>query len=201
MKSFEEYCQSLDDEQRIFFERRENQFRGQKVEKARIMQPSTLMKAVAATLLNQPNRSARDYRGITAEYQDKLFLDEHDVRLYHAACYLHYRLDYLWRNQKLDSALKIYRFYFMAAIGKKIIGNGDVFARRRQDIEAISAQIVDLAGNETRLKAAIEKILQLLNSRIAATDTGTRERLRDAIRSETFAKAFDRDLADETIPL
>lgn len=66
MKNFEEYCQSLDDERRIFFERSENQFRGQKVEKARIMQPSTLMKTVAATLLNQPNRSARDYRGITA---------------------------------------------------------------------------------------------------------------------------------------
>lgn len=201
MKSFEEYCRSLDDEQRIFFERRENQFRGQKVEKARIMQPSTLMKAVAATLLNQPNRSARDYRGITAEYQDRLFLDEHDVRLYHAACYLHYRLDYLWRNTKLDSKLKIYRFYFMAAIGKKIIGSGDVFARRRQDIEAISANIVGLAGNEVRLKTVIEKTHDLLQVRIAATDTGTRERLRDAIRSETFAKAFDRDLAAATIPL
>ncbi|MEC3911021.1 AIPR family protein [Sphingobium sp. CR2-8] len=201
MKSFEEYCQSLDDEQRILFERRENQFRGQKVERARIMQPSTLMKAVAATLLNQPNRSARDYRGITAEYQDKLFLEEHDVRLYHAACYLHYRLDYLWRNQKLDKDFKIYRFYFMAAIGRKIIGNGDVFARRRQDIQAISAKIVDLAADEARLKATVEKTHDLLKARIAAADTGTRERLRDAIRSETFAKAFDRDLANETIPL
>lgn len=201
MKSFEEYCQSLDDEQRIFFERRENQFRGQKVEKARIMQPSTLMKAVAATLLNQPNRSARDYRGITAEYQDKLFLDNHDVRLYHAACYLHYRLDYLWRNQKLDNSLKIFRFYFMATIGTKIIGNGDVFTKRRQDIEVISAKIVGLAGDELRLKAAIEKTHNLLKKRIANTDTSTREKLRDAIRSETFANAFDQDLAKETIPL
>ncbi len=192
MKSFEEYCKSLDDEQRIFFERRENQFRGQKVEKARIMQPSTLMKAVAATLLNQPNRSARDYRGITAEYQDRLFLDEHDVRLYHAACYLHYRLDYLWRNQKLDNALKIYRFYFMAAIGKKVIGDGDVFTRRRQDIEAISAKIVALAGAETRLKAAIEKTHDLLLARIAATDTSTRERLRDVIPT---AETSDSDRA------
>jgi hypothetical protein len=201
MKSFEEYCQSLDDDHRIFFERRENQFRGQKVEKARIIQPSTLMKAVAATLLNQPNRSARDYRGISAEYQSKLFQDDHDVRLYYAACYLHYRLDYLWRNQKLDNGLKLYRYYLLAAIGRKVIGNGDVFSRRKQDIEAISQRIVTLADSEHRLKATIEKIYKVLTNRIAATDASTRERLRDAIRSEAFAKAFDRDLIDEDIPI
>lgn len=201
MKSFEEYCQSLDDDHRIFFERRENQFRGQKVEKARIIQPSTLMKAVAATLLNQPNRSARDYRGISAEYQSKLFLDDHDVRLYYAACYLYYRLDYLWRKQKLDNGLKIYRYYILAAIGRKVIGNGDIFARRKQDIEAISQRIVTLADNEHRLKATIEKVYKVLQKRVSATDASTRERLRDAIRSEAFAKAFDHDLVDEDIPI
>lgn len=199
MKSFEEYCLSLDDEHRIFFERRENQFRGQKVEKARIIQPSTLMKAVAATLLNQPNRSARDYRGISSEYQNKLFLDDHDVRLYYAACYLHYRLDYLWRNQKLDSALKIYRFYFMAAIGHKVLGGGDIFGRRKQDIESGTQRIINLADDEARFKPVIESVHKLLVRRIALTDTSTRERLRDAIRSETFAKAFEKDLAGEEL--
>lgn len=89
----------------------------------------------------------------------------------------------------------------MAAIGKKVIGNGDVFMKKRQDIEAISAKIVSLAGDENRLKMAIEKTHDILRARIAATDTGTRERLRDAIRSETFAKAFDKELAGLTIPL
>lgn len=200
MKSFEEYCQSLDDEHRIFFERRENQFRGQKVEKARIIQPSTLMKAVAATILNQPNRSARDYRGITAEYQNKLFLDDHDVRLYYAACYLHYRMDFLWRNQKIDNALKIYRFYLMAAVGQKVIGSGDVFARKRQDIENASNKIIAIADSEANLRSVMDSVYTVLQRRIAATDTSTREKLRDAIRSEAFAKAFDRDLFAEKIP-
>ncbi len=206
MKNFEEYCKSLDDERRIFFERRENQFRGQKVEKARIMQPSTLMKAVAATLLNEPNRSARDYRGITAEYQDKLFLDEHDVRLYHAACYLYYRLDYLWRNQKLDNELKLFRFYFMAAIGKvalgeRRIGISNVFALKRQDIEAISEKIVSLAGSENRLRKVIQEIYDLLEILINKANITTREQLRDTIRSESFAKAFDEVLAVNPISL
>ncbi|MGH6753228.1 MAG: hypothetical protein ACREDP_13770, partial [Bradyrhizobium sp.] len=48
------------------------------VERTRVMQPSVLMKAVAACLLFQPQRAARDYRGILSEYAKTIFLDEHD---------------------------------------------------------------------------------------------------------------------------
>jgi hypothetical protein len=201
MKSFEEYCNSLDDDHRIYFERRENQFRGQKVEKARIIQPSALMKAVAATLLNQPNRAARDYRGISLEYQDKLFKDEHDVRPYYASCYLHYKLDFLWRNQRIDSSLKIYRYYLMAAIGRTAFGSGDVFSKRKSDIEQISDRVIRFCDNETVMKSVIEKIGRALNRRISSMGIDAREKLRDTIRSETFAKAFDSDLTNEGIRL
>lgn len=70
MKSFEEYCRGLDADNIIYFERRENQYRRQNVERTRVMQPSALMKAVAAALLAQPHRAARDYRGILAEGAD-----------------------------------------------------------------------------------------------------------------------------------
>ena len=199
MKSFEEYCESLDTEHRIFFERRENQYRGQKVEKARVIQPSTLMKAVAATILNQPNRSARDYRGITAEYQDRLFLDDHDVRLYYAACYLYYKIDYLWRNQKIDSTLKIYRFYILAGIGRKIVRVNNIFAQKRQDIEAAANGIIAICDDEAALRLAVEKIAIILQRRVGMLDASTRERLRDAIRSESFAKSFDADLGGEKV--
>ena len=195
MKNFEEYCNSLDDDHKIYFERRENQFRGQKVEKARIVQPSTLMKVVAATLLNQPNRSARDYRGITSEYQAKLFQDDHDVRPYYAACYLNYKLDFLWRNQKLDASFKIYRYYLMSAIGNKIGGRGDIFGRSRADQGLISDRIIQLCDDEIKLKAFLVAVYNTLERRVNSMAIQGRERLRDTIRSETFAKAFDGDVS------
>ena len=201
MKSFEEYCKSLGEEYRIFFERRENQYRGQKVERARIIQPSALMKSVAATLLNQPNRSGRDYRGIIAEYQDRLFQDDHDVRLYYSACYLQYKLDYMWRNQKIDAALKIYRYYILAAIGKKAVAGGDVFNKKKSEIEKIVQKIVTFAEDESRFKSAVEKIEKILVNQLAQFDTDTRERLRDVIRSESFAKSFDIELAKTSLPV
>ncbi len=196
MKNFEEYCISLDEDHKIFFERRENQFRGQKVEKARIVQPSTLMKVVAATILHQPNRSARDYRGISAEYQDRLFQEDHDVRLYYAACYLNYKLDFLWRNQRLDSGLKIYRFYILSGIGSKVLGSGDVFSKKKSDIENAANSLILLCDDENRLKAAINNVSAVVESRVKALGTETsRERLRDAIRSESFAKFFESELS------
>jgi AIPR protein len=201
MKNFEEYCKSLGEEHRIYFERRENQYRGQKVERARIMQPSVLMKAVAATLLNQPNRSGRDYRGIIAEYQDRLFQEEHDVRLYYSACYLQYRLDYMWRNQKIDSSLNIYRYYLLAAIGKKAVSGGDVFNKKKSEIETIVRKLIEFADDELKFKTAVGKIEKLLTAQVAQFDTETRERLRDVIRSESFAKSFDAELAKISLPV
>lgn len=201
MKNFEEYCRSVEDDRKIFFERRENQFRGQKVEKARIVQPSTLMKVVAATLLNQPNRSARDHRGISAEYEKRLFLEDHDVRLYYASCYLNYRLDYLWRNQKLDSSLKIFRYYILSAVGIHAVPRKDVFSLKKSEIENSVSYILQLAEDELRLKAAIDYIYSMLSDQIDDLEIVGRERLRDAIRSETFAKSFHSTLTASDIDL
>lgn len=194
MKNFEEYCRSLDDDHKIFFERRENQYRGQKVERARIVQPSTLLKAVAATILNQPNRSARDYRGITAEYAAKLFLDEHDVRPYYAACFLYYRIEYMWRNQKLDSNLKIFRYYLMAGVGKKVFAGHNLFNQKKNEIASFHDTIVKLCDDEARLKSVLEDIGHVLTKSVSSIGAPSRERLRDAIRSESFAKAFEADV-------
>jgi len=201
MKNFEEYCRSVEDERKIYFERRENQFRGQKVEKARIVQPSTLMKVVAATLLNQPNRSARDHRGISAEYEKRLFQEDHDVRIYYAACYLNYRLDYLWRNQKLDSSLKIFRYYILSAIGSRLIPRKDVFSLKKSEIESAFSHLLLLAEDELLLKSAIDYIHSVLSDQISELEISGRERLRDAIRSETFAKSFDATLSEDNVYL
>lgn len=157
------------------------------------------MKAVAATLLNQPNRPARDYRGISAEYQARLFQDDHDVRPYYAACFLNYKLDFLWRNQRLDNALRIYRYYLLSVIGHSAFGGRDVFAMKKTDIETASNRLIQLGDDEQKLKEVLQKVHAILQARVTSLNIGTRERLRDAIRSESFAKSFDADLQSAKI--
>ena len=61
MKNFEVYCSTLSDEEKLFVERRDSQYRETDVEKARIIKLRNLMKAVAATLLFVGNKAGRSY--------------------------------------------------------------------------------------------------------------------------------------------
>lgn len=200
MKSFEEYARSVDSEEVIYFERREHQYRGQNVERVRIIQPSVMMKALAATILFQPHRAGRDYRGIISEYENKLFQEDHDVRIYHAACYLYYRLEFLWRNQRIDGRYRVYRYYIMCAIGMVITQAADVFSMKKAKIEKVSKNIVSLSKNEDKLKLAVLDTISIIDRQLKETTSSSQEKVRDTIRSETFSNAFRDSIKQNSIP-
>jgi hypothetical protein len=190
MKSFEEYCRNLDQEDVIYFERRENQYRNQDIERTRIMQPSVLMKAVAACLLFQPQRAARDYRGILSEYADTIFLDNHDVRIYHAVCYLYYRLEFLWRNQRIENRYKTFRYYILAGIGLSMTKAANVFGMKKAKLAGTAEEIIKLCKDEEALKTAVIGVVSIVEERLKEMNVATQERIRDTIRSETFSTTF-----------
>ncbi|WP_225124290.1 MULTISPECIES: hypothetical protein [unclassified Bradyrhizobium] len=190
MKSLEEYCRNLDPEEIIYFERRENQYRNQDIERTRIMQPSVLMKAIAACLLFQPQRAARDYRGILSEYEDTIFLDDHDVRIYHAICYLYYRLEFLWRNQRIENRFKTFRHYILAGIGLHMTRASNVFSMKKAKLAATADAIIKLCKDEEGLKTSVINVVSIIEIRLKEMGITTQERVRDTIRSETFAATF-----------
>lgn len=187
VKNMEEYCQSIDDQLKVFVERRENQYQREEIERARIMQLPVIMKAISATLLKQPNRSARDYKKIYNENKDVIFQEDGDVRLYHSIAYLYYRLEFLWRNQKIDSSLKIYRYYIVWAVYVTITEGVDVLqVRKPNQIAGIAKSIVDTVADEEKFKAMVKDVSKKLTMIAGQLSTENREKLRDTIRSDTF---------------
>lgn len=185
VKNLEEYCNSVDNQLQVFIERRENQYQREEIERARIMQMPTLMKAVSATILNQPNRSARDYKKIYKENKHIIFHDDDDVRLYHAIAYLYYRLEFLWRNQRIDNSLKIFRFYIIWAVFTHITSGAD-FSRpqKASKIGSQAQDIISIVSDEEKFK----KLVKDLSAKrtFFAGKTDSREKFRDTIRSDTF---------------
>ncbi|NDW05151.1 AIPR family protein [Jiella pacifica] len=194
MKNFEEYCRSLDAEEIIYFERRDNQYRNQDIERTRIMQPSVLMKAVAACLLFQPQRAARDYRGILSEYDKVIFLDDQDVRIYHAVAYLYYRLEFLWRNQRIDNGYKTFRYYILAGIGLKLSEGENTLTMKKGKLTTLATSFISLCKDEDRLKSAVTSVVGVVQERLLEMSVSSQERIRDTIRSETFAVQFKQNL-------
>ncbi|WP_417480169.1 AIPR family protein [Maricaulis maris] len=193
MKSFEEYASSTSADEVIYFERRENQYRGQDVERVRIVQPSTMMKALAAVVLYQPHRAGRDYRGIVSEYEKKLFHDDHDVRIYHAACYLHYRIEFLWRNQRLNTDLKVYRFYILTAIGLVVTQGENLFSLKASKVEKVVGKLLDIAKDELLfcdIAVKASNMVRKVQSKIGPVSS---DKARDTLRNEAVANQFKSD--------
>jgi hypothetical protein len=190
MKDLEEFCRAQSEEQRIFIERRENQYRAESVERTRVFKPSELVKSVAAMFMFQPHRAARDYRGIRKEYSSRLFQTDHSVRLYHAAAFANYRLDFAIRNRRVDRSWGIYKYYVLFMLGKELSKNDDVFSLSSKKQDQVAAGIIEVASDEERLVKKFTKSAEVLDGLIKAAKLDTREKIRDFIRSESVTSTY-----------
>jgi hypothetical protein len=191
MKNLEEYCREQEEDQRIFVERRENQYRDDSIERKRICKPRDLVKSIAAMFLFQPHRAARDYRGVAKEFADKIFQEQHSVIPYHAAAFAIYKLDFAVRNAKVSAAHGIYKYYVLSAFGHQFSQGKSIFSQTKRDQEKIGRAIIDVLQDETKLVAGFKKVAHVLDELIQKQGITEREKIRDYIRGDGVCKVFD----------
>jgi len=188
MKNLEEYARKAPDQKHIYLERRENQYRSDSIEKARIVQMQPFFKAVTAALLAHPHRAARNYRNEIKDVAVKLFDEKQDVRPAYAAAYLHYRMEFLWRNQRIDPDTKIYRYFIMDAVAKAVLGDTEFAKLIPKERIKFASALVALASDEEKMTEIVDRVTEALDNKLAELQIAedSRERLRDTIRSESF---------------
>ncbi|MFW2348876.1 AIPR family protein [Qipengyuania sp.] len=189
MKNLEEYARKASGDRHVFLERRENQYRSETVERARIVQMQPFYKAYTAALLGLPHRAARNYRNEIDSRDEIIFAEEADVRPAYAAAFLHYRMEFLWRNQKIPADTKIYRYYIMDAASRQVLGGRAFMTLKPASKVKFASELSDLAADEKRMKKLVSSVDKRLDRQVAGLGIGedSRERLRDAIRSSDFA--------------
>lgn len=194
-KSLEEHFRAVDEDVRLYLERRESQYKHEQVERARIISISALMKAVASGFIERPHSSARDYKKIIKEFEGYLFQDGQAEEMYYALAYINYRLDFLWRNQRVDSSLKIYRFFFIWAIIQFLHGKGDVLSSLSgKKAKNLAKSIVDFCADEEKVIPFMKVVMKVIKKVVKTQGWNTREKLRDGIRSESFYLLVRKDL-------
>lgn len=190
MKNLEEFCRGQEGDAQIFIERRENQYREMPVERTRVFKPSDLMKAVAAMYLFQPNRAARDYRGIRKEFAGKIFQPGHSVELYHLAALASHRFDFVVRNDRVERTKGIYKYYALYALIKKIWATDTLLDASKKNQTRIVGIISQMIGNLEDFVAHIDSVSKVLDEIIEDAGDLTREQVRDLIRTETVVDQF-----------
>jgi hypothetical protein len=113
-KKLEMFFNSFDEPQKLYYERRDGQYdRFPAIEKTRIVVPQGLIRSFAAMFLDEPTRVTRGYRTIREMVGDKIFKESDRLEPYYVAAYAAYRLEFLFRNHRLDSVYKAARYHLL----------------------------------------------------------------------------------------
>jgi hypothetical protein len=65
--------------------------------------------------LGEPHRTARSYKLLDAQVGDTIFADGHKLDPYYTSAFALYKLEYLFRNQKIDWRFRNARFQILLA--------------------------------------------------------------------------------------
>jgi len=190
MKDLEIYCAGQDGDQRILIERRDNQYRDVAIERTRIMKPSDLMKIAAAAFFFQPNRAARDHRGIRKEFADKIFLPDHSVELYHMAALSLYKFDYLVRTSKVPRTYVINKFFVLYALVRQFWDSPNLLEANSKERSLVHKSVMAIILDNDQYAEHIQKVSDQMDRLISDSAAKTREQIRDFIRTESFSESF-----------
>ncbi|NTW54197.1 MAG: AIPR family protein [Chlorobaculum sp.] len=196
-KAIEIYFDSKTGDQRLYYERRPGQFNTVPgIEKVRIVTKDSLLKNYASMFIEQPNQVGRYYKDLIPLIGKEIFSSNHEVHSYYTAAYSAYRLEFMFRNRRIEPLWKPFRFQLVMA-ARLIIEQSmklDPTKKRSQTycdvIDAVMAD-PDKAQKLFELGSeAISEAIPSLKDQGAAKDrrTAKMKDMKDTLRSIIIAK-------------
>ena len=116
-KKLETFFPTFEGNKKLFYERRSRQYNSEEgIEKVRVINMTTLVKAYASFFLGFPHRTSRNYKALLKLIGDEIiFNKEHKLEMYYVAAYAHYKLEYLFRSGAINSKMKSARYHLLFA--------------------------------------------------------------------------------------
>jgi hypothetical protein len=188
-KRLEAYFESFEAPRRLHYERRSRQYNGTQVEKTRIISPSALIRSYASMFLSEPHRATRNYNTVRERVGKEVFGVGQKLLPYYAAASAQYKLEFLFRNNVLDSKYKPARYHLLLAF-RLLVNSGDPPRPTSNESDRYAQKIVDVLW-DTAL--ANEKF----HAACAMVDAVARGNFdRDHIRTQSFTEELIRAIKE-----
>lgn len=115
-KDLEIFMSSKTGDEKLYYERRAGQYNSDtNVEKVRIITKESLLKAYASMFLEEANKVGRHYGDLIPMVGQSIFRDCDKMYAYYTAAYSSFRLEWLFRNNRIDKRYKPFRFQMLMA--------------------------------------------------------------------------------------
>lgn len=183
-KKLEAFFPTFDGSKKLYYERRSRQYAADAgVEKVRVINMTTLVRAFASTFQELPHRTTRNYKTLLRNIGEDIFNPSHKLEMYYLAAYIHYRLDYLYRNQTIAAELKPARYHLM--LGFRLLNADRNMPRpNSHDMARYCNSLLDVLWDDNLFAQSFIQSAQIVRN-IAAGNLH-----RDNIRSELFTSNF-----------
>lgn len=119
-RRLEDYFNTMPDEHRIHYERRDGQYDRGAEKKTRIVSSSTVIRAFAGMYLEAPQETTRGYRRLRERVGQDIFGLEHKLEPYYAAAFAAYLLEYRFRAKTIAAEYKPARYHILLALRLQI---------------------------------------------------------------------------------
>lgn len=192
-KRLENYFPTFEGGKKLFYERRSRQYNSEEeVEKVRVINMTTLVRAYASMFLGFPHRTTRNYKALLRSIGNEIFNKDHKLEMYYASAYAYYKLEYLFRSGVINSSLKPAR-YHLIFLFRLLVSNAPLPRPNSHEMARYCQTIMDALWDDNVAKS---KFLEAAN---LITQTAANNLHRDNIRTEPFTELITNALTQQHI--
>lgn len=179
-KRLEVYFQSFDGKKKLYYERRSRQYNAvEHIEKVRVVNMTTLVRAFASIFLERPHRTTRNYKALLKSVGSEIFGKDHKLEPYYLSAFANYRLEYLFRNQILSADLKPARYHILLAF-RMLQDPSPLPSFNSHEMARYCERLFEVFWDDAKFREPFERAA----TEVRAVAQGNLHR--DNIRTETF---------------
>lgn len=165
-KKLEQFFQAYPEQYRLWYERRSRQYDKLPIEKLRIIAQANMIRAFAGMFLEEPHRTTRNFNALLDKVGKEIFIEKHRLEPYYAAAYTLYKLERMFKSQKVDSKLKVARFQILLAARR--LANKDALPQLgSREMANYCKKITDILWDGPAAEALIEEATKMVTHIIA----------------------------------
>lgn len=160
-KYLETFFQAFPEARRLYYERRTQQYGRLSIEKTRIVTPANMIRAFASMFLCEPHRATRNYAGLKSKVGDEIFAKDHKMDPYYTSAFALYKLEYLFRTNRLDAKYKSARFHILLAL-RLLAGEGSLPWFNSREMERYCKSIMETLWEPAKAFALIVRAARMI---------------------------------------
>lgn len=166
-KSLEQYYSAIPEEQRLYYERRSQQYRATPgIEKIRVVTIPNQIRSFASMFLNRPHQASRYYGSLLKDIESSIFIEGHPPIAYFVSAFALFRLESMLRRHLVDNTYRPFKYHLLGIIRMLEIGK-ELPPFTSNNFEHLCRSLLEVLSDDEKCLALFSKACSVLDGILA----------------------------------